>query len=174
MQELCEGDLAFRKGTGAFSRWVTIADNNRDYSHIGVVFRRDSEWVVVHAVPGEQEGRADFDRVKAERLDRFFDPSLAVAGELVHTPPLSASALARMRARALGWARDSVRFDHRYDMADTSTLYCTELAWSLFLREGIDLSEGRRTIHSLPLLCDTLLLPDDLRRCSGNVPYYKF
>ena len=172
--ELREGDLAFRKGTGTLSHAITWTPNNKNFSHSGVVFRRpDGEWVVVHAVPDERESRSDFDRVKAESLNRFFGRRLCIYGELVHTPLTDTVTLSRMRARAFGWARDSVRFDHNYDMRDTSELYCTELVWSLYRREGVDLSDGRRTIVNLPAMPDTLLFPEDLYKHRGNESYFK-
>ena len=171
---LREGDLAFRKGTGALSHMLTLTAENKDYSHVGVLFLRDSEWVVVHAVPDEPESDVDYDRVKSERLTSFFASNRAIYGELVHTPVEDSKTIARMHIRALRWVRDSIRFDHSYVLGDTTKLYCTELAWTLYHDEGIDLSEGRRTIWSLPAISDTLLFPEDIRHYRGNHTYFKF
>lgn len=172
LSEIREGDLAFRKGTGTLSHAITWTPGNKTFSHCGVVFRRPSgEWVVVHAVPDEKEFSGDFDRVKAERLERFFSHQLCLYGELVHTSFTDTASLSRMRSRAFAWVRDSVRFDNKYEMADTSTLYCTELVWELYRREGLDLSQGRRTLVHLPAVADTVLLPDNLYRFSGNKAY---
>ena len=47
--KLEEGDLLFRKGTGVVGHIVTSVDNRGDYSHVGIVVRKDSAWQVVHA-----------------------------------------------------------------------------------------------------------------------------
>lgn len=172
--QLEEGDLAFRCGNGVFSRAVTSVEEQGVYSHVGLVLRDGDAWKVVHAVPGETEGPADFARVKAEDIDRFFAPDRASAGALVHAGLSDPQALRRMRETAFGWARDSVRFDGRYDLADSSQLYCSELVWRLYRREGIDLSEGRRRTLNIILVHGDCLLPEHLYQYSGNHLYYQF
>lgn len=172
--EMREGDLAFRCGEGLFSRAVTSVETEGVYSHVGVLVRDGADWKVVHAVPGEKEGPADFDRVKAEDPECFFAPARASAGALAHTGLAGTDALERLRNTALSWARDSVRFDGKYDLEDPSRLYCTELVWRLYLQEGIDLSEGRRKPLDILTLQGDCLLPEHLFHYSENIVYFKF
>lgn len=170
---LREGDLVFRKGTSHISQLLTMSPTNKNYSHIGILFRQDGEWVIVHAVPNEPDKAGDFDRVKKESLEHFFCDKMAICGELCHTE-LPDDAIARMRERAFRWVNDSIRFDNIYDMEDSSRLYCTELVWNLYRKEGIDLTQGSRTIVSLPGIKDTLLMPEDVRKHPGNQIYFQF
>ena len=69
---LREGDVVFRRGTGLISRAVLAADEDGQFSHIGIVVRNGNHWMVVHAVPGEPEFKGDSDRVKMEPIASFF------------------------------------------------------------------------------------------------------
>lgn len=169
-----EGDLVFRCGEGIVSRAVTSVEEEGLYSHVGILVRDGDAWKVVHAVPGEKEGPGDFDRVKAEEPGRFFAPGRACAGALVHCGLTDPAALSRIREAALGWARDSVRFDDAYDLADASRLYCTELVWRLYGMAGIDLSEGRRRSLNILFVHGDCLLPEHLFHYSGKTVYYQF
>lgn len=170
--ELREGDLAFRTGSGLYSTVLNLDPSRIHYSHIGLVVRQDGQWCIVHAVPGELEGPEDFERVKAEPIGLFFAPKRASHGALVHTGLDDAE---RLCSRALQMARDSVRFDGDFDLEDTVRVYCTELVYRLYLTEGMDLSEGRRSYTNLPLLSGKgCLAPEDLFPGNGQGCYYHF
>lgn len=174
LQELREGDLAFRCGMGVFSRAVTTSEQKGIYSHVGLLVKDGDSWKVVHAVPGEKVSKADFDRVKAEELSVFYGPLRACRGALVHTGLTDSAKVAQMVSAALQSARDSVLFDHDYSLEDSSKLYCTELVWRLYRRAGIDLSEGRRkSIHALHIQGECLL-PEHLFDYSSNIIYFNF
>lgn len=158
---LADGDLVFRRGTGIMSRAVLIADEGALYSHVGIVRQVDSVWYVVHAVPGESEFEGDIDRVKIEEITRFFAPDRAARGCIMRWvgDPLAAG-----RASELAWqtALRGIPFDHRYNLADTSELYCTELVNWVYRQSGLDLSEGRFTHVDIPALKGDYLMPSDL------------
>lgn len=172
--QLQEGDLAFRCGHGILSRAVTTAQEQGMYSHLGVVVRDGDVWKVVHAVPAEHEFNGDFDRVKQEDIAVFYSPERASRGCLVHTGFIDSAQLQALRIQALQAACDSVRFDHGYNLNDSSEMYCAEFVWHLYRSAGIDLSEGRRrSIHLLQIDGD-ILLPEHLLAYSNNIPYFQF
>lgn len=171
--EMIPGDLLFRTGTGAYSKMLNVASADTvHYSHIGLLLKLDSTWVVVHSVPDEPDSPMDFDRVKMETVQEFFDPEHALHGEIVHTGFTAGS---KMTDAAIGFVRDSIKFDTAFDLSDSSRLYCTELIWLLYRREGIDLSEGRRSFRGYIVLGPNgLITVNDLRNYSGNVSYYAY
>ncbi len=172
--EMREGDLAFRCGRGVFSRAVLSAEQDPRYSHVGVLVKDDGVWKIVHAVPGETEFSGDFDRVKAEAPEGFFAADRAFRGCLVHTGLLDPDRTAALREEALSLARDSVRFDGAYNLADSSALYCTELVWMLYRHRGIDLSEGRRRYLNVVGIHADCLLPEHLYGYTENQVYYQY
>ena len=169
--EIAEGDLAFRCGRGLFSRIVTTAEEEGVYSHIGLVVKDEGRWKVAHAVPGEREFKGDFDRVKLEDIETFFAPGRAFRGCLVRT---GINIPDRLPAKAITAARDSVEFDGDYDLLDSTKVYCTEFVWRLFMDEGVELSEGRRTSVNVIGISGDIILPEHILHYSKNKLYYQF
>lgn len=166
--------MAFRCGTGVLSFCVTSLEGGGQYSHLGILIQTPDGWKIAHAVPGEREYEGDFDRVKTESLDTFFSPDRASRGCLMHTGLTDSCAIFHLRASALQQAQDSIRFDPLFDLDDSSRVYCTEFIWRLFLNEGIDLSEGRRSRISAVPARRTFLLPNDLYGYSSGDIYFVF
>lgn len=157
-----DGDLAFRRGVGLMSRIVlTAGDGDGTYSHVGILKRVDSVWCVVHAVPDEPDFEGDVDRVKVEPLTRFFASDKAVRGAVMR---LADDSLAACRAawEALRVAERGMLFDHRYNLSDTTEMYCTELVEFVYQKTGVCLSEGRFSEVDIPVWGGKYLLPDDL------------
>lgn len=175
VDEIAEGDLAFRCGRGMFSHVVTFSEEKGLYSHVGLVVRdRDSSWKVVHAVPDEREFKGDFDRVKMEDIAVFFSSQRARRGCLLHTGISDTTLLGAICRNAKKAAQDSLGFDNDYDLEDSSKVYCTEFVWRLFRREGIDLSEGRRRFTRIVRINGDVLLPEHLLDHCGNNIYFTF
>ena len=138
-----DGDMVLRGGCGAESRAV-MTRSNSSFSHIGIL-QRDSlsgEWMVIHAVPGESEpGEPEY--LKRESVTEFYDSMRAREGAWIRIDCSDEAA-----ARAAQYCREKadahVLFDNDYLLLDTTELYCCELVWLAYLREGIDISDGER------------------------------
>lgn len=158
---LADGDLVFRRGTGLLSHVVTSASKDGVYSHIGILKKIGNEWFVIHAVPDEPDFEGDSDRVKIDSLSRFFMSDRAVRGMIAR---ITEDTLAASKAACTAWemARRGILFDHDYNLADTSRMYCSELVEFAYRKAGICLSEGRRTQIHVPAMGGTYLMPDDI------------
>lgn len=176
LESMRPGDLVFRCGRGMLSHAVLAVERKGIYSHVGVLVQEaDGSWKVAHCVPAEREFDGDFDRVKFEALEKFLSVDRAATGCFVHVgDALDPDRLAALCDEARKAFRDSVRFDHDYDLADSSALYCTEFVWRLYRHQGVDLSEGRRRGVNLPGLHGDVLLPEHLLQYKGNTIYHQF
>ncbi|NLV53702.1 MAG: hypothetical protein GXY64_10645 [Bacteroidales bacterium] len=146
-EDFREGDLVLRCGCGAESRLITESSNS-SYSHIGILHYDSlaSEWMVVHAVPGEAEGNHP-EWVKLESLTAFFSYERAVRGAWMRVG--CGDSIAEAAARyALTKVEQRVEFDSDYLLSDTTRLYCSELVWQAYLHQGLDVSGGKR--HEVP------------------------
>lgn len=170
---LRDGDLVFRRGTGLASRMVLTADKGGRYSHIGIVVREAGTWKVIHAVPGEPDYKGDPDRIKMDDIHTFFHKERATTGALMR---LSADSVLCRRAahHAVHLYRSHILFDHQYNLADTSRMYCTELIDYVYRRQGIDLSEGRISRINAPGLSGDYLLPTDIQQSHLLCMIYHF
>lgn len=142
-EDFRDGDMVLRGGCGAESRLV-MQRSSSSFSHIGIL-RYDSllgEWTVIHAVPGENEpGEPEY--IKCETLTDFFDPMRAQSGAWMRID-CSDETAARAAWYCLSKYEERALFDNDYLLCDTTELYCCELVWLAYLREGIDISDSMR------------------------------
>lgn len=163
LDNICVGDIAFRRGEGITSTIVLYKDAEGQYSHVGVVAMSDSGLVVVHAVPGDDPHQEGVDIVRAEHLNHFFAHDKATKGEIMRLALDSAQQNAINRY-ALEKARQQIEFDHQYNLGDTTRLYCTELLYHAFAHAGIDINEGRISNLYVPGKQYDLIMPSDIHK----------
>lgn len=171
--EFADGDLAFRRGMGVMSRVVLAADEEGVYSHVGILKRIKNDWYVIHAVPDELEYEGDVDRVKIEPLVKFYSFGRASRGAIMRYCG-DTSKVRNTAISALEIAKRFTLFDHNYNLEDTTEMYCTEMVNFVYAKNGIDLSEGRRTEVCLPALGGTYIMPGDLMKNSKLQMVYQF
>lgn len=171
LPHVADGDLLFRKGTGVVGRVVTAFDSEGQYSHVGIVAQRNGEWYVVHAVPHEHDFKGDFDRVKCDPLEHFVGYySDAEVG--LYRPQVSPEQVQIAVNNALRLSDMRVEFDHDYDLADTTKLYCTELVEYVYELAGVSLSEGRRSDISFIGSSSPQIMPSDLTQSTKLKPIF--
>ena len=156
-----EGDIALRCGWGMESRAVT-ANGRSTYSHSGLLHHDSLSniWLVVHAVPGEDEP----EYLKAEPLSVFYSHERARSGAWLRVN-CSDSIASQATRYALWKVEEKVVFDNAYLLEDTTMLYCTELVWRSYRTVGIDVSGGYR--HDAPRIFCTegeCIFPSDLEK----------
>lgn len=156
------GDVVFRRGNGLTSRAVLAADRHGAYSHIGIVVDSCGVMMVVHAVPGEPDYEGDPDRVKMDSPRRFFSSMNADIGEVKRLRGDSATAALAARFAMEVYKRGTL-FDHDYDDADTTKMYCCELVDFAYRKAGRPLAGRKRHYFHLPGLEPIrCILPSDI------------
>lgn len=149
---------------------VDAADREGVYSHTGVVVRVGEEWFVVHAVPGEPLPDGS-EVVRCDPIGLFFAPDRCRAGALMRYA--DSCVAQRVAQTSLDYYLTKVAFDSQYDTDDSTQLYCTELIWRAFRREGVDIGGGRR--HSIPGFDrHSVIFPSDIASDSGVVTLMHF
>lgn len=153
---LRKGDLIFREGRSAESAMVMALDRH-NYSHVGLLFNTKNGWKVVHAVPGESDNNTD--TVKSEPISAYLQSDRCAKAKIVRVP---CKACIAQKAVQYALHKIGFPFDDKFDMADTTKFYCTELVWRAYLSAGIDISKGRRHNINVLGLRKTSLLPSDI------------
>ena len=156
--DIRSGDLLFRMGYGASSR-VVVTVGGGQYSHIGIAMVVPEGIKVVHAVPGE--GSDGIDKVRCDDIEVFYSVDRASAGAAARVSCPDSIALS---AVAVAYEKNlsSVPFDHKYNLDDTTSLYCTELIWMAYRKNGIDLADERRHELVIPGHTLSLIFPEDI------------
>jgi len=127
---------------------------------LGIVADSCGTLFIVHAVPGEPDFKGDPDRVKASTPQQFFSTEYTTIGEVLRP----ADSLVGRRAGEHAWRlyQRHTLFDHDYDDADTTRMYCTELVAYAYRQAGHDVDQGRRHHVNLPILQGECMFPSDI------------
>ncbi len=133
---LRNGDLIFREGPSLNSKVVKSMSDSK-FSHVGMVYKSKGRWMVVHAVPDENESH-ETDFVKCEPIESFLYPSKAKSSKFMRVKCNNRQALNAVKY-ALFKANNKTLFDNDYDLNDTTRFYCTELVWQAYKHQGINL-----------------------------------
>lgn len=171
--QLAEGDIVFRCGYGVVSTAVAFSDNNGAYSHVGVVAKVDEKWCVIHEVPFEGETAED-DKVYCEDISDFFNSEKAQLGAIYRFEGLDSLQREKIKDYLLFQLEKQTPFDHDYSLECDSLQYCSELVWRSFMNAEIDLTDGRRTEVSIPIVHDFLIMPSDIEKNKKLKSIYKF
>ncbi|MDD3742006.1 MAG: YiiX/YebB-like N1pC/P60 family cysteine hydrolase [Lentimicrobiaceae bacterium] len=137
---LSEGDIVFRKGQSLVSTLVLLNDRSTDFSHVGIVCKKDGEMVIVHAVPGEPDEHGN-EVVRCDSPEDFFDPGKARKLAVVTLTDASASKKHKAANSALEFFKQKIPFDGAMDFKTDDKLYCTELVWKAWLKAGINITQ---------------------------------
>jgi len=169
-----EGDIAFRRGIGTKSSVVSHVDKKGIYSHVGIVVKQDSVFMVIHITPGERENGETEDKIKMELPEQFFSLKKAQFGALIRLKD-SLEYGANAAQKALQLLQEGILFDHDYSLENSDKMYCTELIWQTYLSAGKDVTQGRRSsVENMPLYSGTYIFPSDIFDNDEFTLIYKF
>ncbi len=136
---LQEGDIILRRGSGVVSDMIAkLLDEEYDLSHCGIVVQRDSGLYVVHAV---SNNISEVDGMQVHRLPEFIRQSKQ--GSVVVCRLRTTADRSGIARDGLKYLQQAVPFDHHFDLADSSSFYCSELPWHIIRsRFGVDIFQG--------------------------------
>ena len=147
---LSPGSLILRRGEGMLSTFFSkIASEGQLYSHCGIIDYDSTgqRWVVWHAY---QDSSLGADGIFCQSLDSFVMESEAVA--IYPALALDSLGLQRMRAYIAlhrPGAQYPKRFDSRFDLRDTTTLYCTEFVALAYCATELPAYQVQPTGHNV-------------------------
>lgn len=171
--ELKPGDLVFRLGAGLTSKAITTYDCNGHYSHVGMVVDSAGYPMIIHAVPDEHDSPSDFDRVRMDAPDVFFDSFRALCGAVCR--PINQDVVHQVTSYAWQAYYRQAAFDHAYDMSDTTNLYCCELVIRAFIHAGASLTlPPQHHVNAHWFNIDSCYFPSDIYMAPELKPLYIF
>lgn len=126
---LSDGDLVLRTGNDLISElFAQLNQQDKTFSHCGILMQDSGQWVVYHAIGGEENPD---EHLRREPLEKFIgrDHNLGYA---ICRYPFSAGQQIRMRHIVDSLYRTGVRFDMQFDLASDDRLYCAEMVYKAF------------------------------------------
>ena len=134
---LNNGDVVFRLGDSSVSNAVMVADEDAEYSHVGIVVSVDDKKMIVHACPPDIES---VDTANQVRIDT--PANYAYDLYLRHVP-----------------------FDYNFDTNDTTSMYCSELVEFAYLKSGESLLKEKGHVVDIPgVYIENCILVSDIQK----------
>jgi hypothetical protein len=137
-----DGDIILRYGYGIISD-IIVEQLNEPYSlsHCGIVCRNDSS-IVIHSV---SSSISPFDGVQCQSLKSFVKDSKKNSVIVVRfKSPDERKSLSAISKRAYYYLDKKVPFDHKFDISDSSKIYCSELIYLIIKDEfGFDIFKDK-------------------------------
>ncbi len=169
-----EGDVVFRRGNGTKSRAVLSLDTLGIYSHVGIVVKFDSVFMIVHVVPGERDAGETVDKIKMESPEQFFSPDRAEQGAVARLQTFDSCAVYAARYASKKY-ESGILFDHDYDLNDSTEMYCSELIWRSYLSGGYDITMSKRSeVRNFAMFSGTYIFPSDIYVNKQLMLVYKY
>ena len=160
VEHLSDGDLVFRTGRDIMSRLVLSQGHSSRFSHVGVVLKRQSGLVVVHALPrnGPFPGG-----VLVESLTVF--AATDSASDIGFYRIKGVKPYSRNRVREYVLRQIGKPFDDDFLLSEDKKLYCTELVLKALDAAEIGVTTSVPQIHVM-LIAEPVVTPDYLSKSS--------
>lgn len=126
LDEIREGDIVLRQGTGPFSAHIVRFMNEKNaLSHCGIVVALNNRLCVVHSISAEL---SSIDGVQTQELADFFS-DVADSNAAIVRPELNTEQRNTFVEYAKNYLSKHIPFDHLFDLKDTAKFSCTELVY---------------------------------------------
>ncbi len=128
---LQEGDIIMRRGYGVVSSMISnMNDATYSLSHCAFVIKEpNGTFSVIHSVSSDL---SDIDGVQKQSLDRFTTESVPQTMVVIRHKGGDPEIGHQIADAAKVYLADEVLFDHHFDLADSSTFYCSELIYRVY------------------------------------------
>lgn len=131
-----DGDIILRHGFGLVSDFIVKSQNSDiGISHCAIITKENGKFIVIHSV---SQSLSDFDGVQKQSLENFIKDSQENSVIIVRYKLADSTHLDKIGARAKYYLRKKVPFDNKFDIEDSSEIYCSELIWKVFNDEYKD------------------------------------
>ena len=163
---LSSGDIIMRRGEEVISTFILNTLNETvNISHCGIIVREGEDISVIHCLSDKV---SPVNGVQRNTIDEFTSESIRGTITVVRCKADTSHILAD---GALYYLKKKKKFDHKFDYADTTEFFCSELPMHILSdRLGIDLMKHQKQFsfslffnlqHFEPILTHDTLLQND-------------
>lgn len=128
---LQEGDIIMRRGYGVVSSMISnMNDAPYNLSHCGFIIQeKDSTLSVIHSVSSDL---SQIDGVQKQPFSRFTRESVPGTIVVIRHKGGDPEIGHQVANAAKVYLADEIKFDHHFDLSDSSTFYCSELIYRVY------------------------------------------
>lgn len=128
---LQEGDIIMRRGYGVVSSMIAnMNDAPYNLSHCAFIIQEpDGKFSVIHSVSSDL---STIDGVQKQTLKRFTNESVAGTMVVIRHKGGDPEIGHQIADAAEVYLAEEIKFDHHFDIEDSSTFYCSELIYRVY------------------------------------------
>lgn len=127
-------DLILSKGQSVQSKLISILNlSTNDYSHIGILIKKDTEIFVLHSTPDGTETNG----IRFDDLQTFFDLSSVSDFTILRYQAFSYGLCIKLNKEFETYKNSQVPFDFNFNNLDHTKIYCSELICIIFKNSGL-------------------------------------
>lgn len=123
------GDIVLRLGNDVISElFAALNVSDHSFSHCGIVFQENNEWVVYHSIGGEDNPDAAMRREKFS----FFVRSAENKAFGICRYQLQNNQIERLHQKVQEWYKQKIPFDMQFNLQSNHRLYCAEMLFKAY------------------------------------------
>ncbi len=131
-QKIQDGDIILRYGHGLVSDYIVNYFNEKyKISHCGIISKENGKLQIIHS---ESSSMLSKEGIQTQDFDEFTDAGHLNSVIIVRFKKDKAER-AKITRRAKYYLQKEIPFDYAFDASDSSTMYCSEIIWHIFLDE---------------------------------------
>lgn len=128
---LQDGDIVLRYGHGLVSDYIVNAfDEKYQISHCGIINKTPKGLEIIHS---ESSSMLSFEGIQRQDFDEFIDAGHLNSVIIVRYNRSDSAGRAKITQRAQYYLDKAIPFDYSFDTQDTTSMYCSEIIWHIFL-----------------------------------------
>lgn len=120
-----------RRGYGVVSSMISnMNDASYSLSHCAFIVKEpDGSFAVIHSVNSDL---SDIDGIQKQNLDRFTNESVPQTMVVIRHKGGDTLIGQKIADAARIYLKQQIKFDHHFDLSDSSTFYCSELMYRVY------------------------------------------
>ena len=129
--QLHDGDIIMRRGYGVVSSMISnMNDAPYNLSHCAILVQEPGgQFSVIHSVSSDL---SDIDGVQKQSLDRFTNESVPQTLVVIRHKGGDTLVGHQIADASKKYLAEQIKFDHHFDLSDSSTFYCSELIYRVY------------------------------------------
>ncbi|MEA2042300.1 MAG: YiiX/YebB-like N1pC/P60 family cysteine hydrolase [Bacteroidota bacterium] len=128
-----DGDIILRYGFGLASDYIVKTfDEKYAISHCGIISTQKPEYTVIHS---ESSSVFSEEGITEQNFDQFTDAGHLNSVIIVRYKQAGATEKTKISERSRYYLSKKIPFDYAFDIKDSSTMFCSEIIWHIFLDE---------------------------------------
>ncbi len=142
--KLHDGDIVLRTGNDVISgMFAQLNQTNKTYSHCGISFKENDDWVVYHSIGGEDNPD---EKLRRDLFEKFVGKNHNLGFSICHYD-LAPEQQQKLKEVVADFYNRAIPFDMKFSLQSDDRLYCAEMIYKAFNKALDTTNFFTTTIH---------------------------